>query len=390
MRINPLSTRLAMTLVLMSLLAACSPAAAPPAAPTSAPAAKEGAGAQWEQTLQAARKEGSVTVVTHTNLLYRETIARFSEKYPDISVEHVAIRPSEFAPKVVTEQQNGTFGYDLWVSSSSNMVEVVLPTGGFDKLTPYLLLPEVTEGKNWRTGSLLWATNEPYIVLNRANVGGSVWVNRDRLPASEFSNVEQILEPKFKGKLMIRTPNAPQGSTLAMSGWLHSKGEDFIWKAMKDQEPVYIENARLLTQNLINGKYPLAIGTDGATIDNCKQAGGCQTLEEVRGLEYILGHGVSMLKKAPHPNAAAVFANWFLSKEGQEAFKQGIVSTEPSGQDAHSIRADVEPNADAVAVGSVPDYAHIGQYSMQGMEQGAIEMQKVIELYRKVEAGESR
>ena len=130
-----------------------------------------------------------------------------------------------------------------------------------------------------------------------------------------------------------------------MTGWLHSKGEDFIWKVMKDQEPVYIENARLLTQNLINGKYPLAIGTDGATIDNCKQAGGCQSLEEVRGLEYILGHGVSVLKKAPHPNAAAVFANWFLSHDGQEAFKQGIVNTEPgNGQDAHSIRVDVEPH----------------------------------------------
>jgi hypothetical protein len=35
----------------------------------------------------------------------------------------------------------------------------------------------------------------------------------------------------------------------------------------------------------------------------------------------------------------------------------------------------------------VPDYANLNQYSLQGMQQGAAQMQKVIELYRKVEAG---
>ena len=159
--------------------AAASPSAAPSTAPTAVPATKDGAGAQWEQTLQAARKEGSVTVVTHT-ICYRETVQKFQEKYPDISVEHVAIRPSEFAPKVVTEQQNGTFGYDLWVSSTSNMVEVVLPAGGFDKLTPLLILPEVTEGKELATGSLSWATNEPFILAQSRKRG------RQRLGQSRY------------------------------------------------------------------------------------------------------------------------------------------------------------------------------------------------------------
>lgn len=376
---------------LATTIAACSPAApAAPAAPSGA--GKEGANtaSQWEQTVQAAKKDGSVVVVTHTNLLYRELVERFKEKYPDIGVEHVAIRPSEFSPKVITEQQNGIFGYDLWISPTSNMVEVVLPTGGMEKLTPYLLQPEVVDTKNWRGGQLFWATKEPYILLNRGNVSGSVWVNRDLLPASEFSKVEQIIDQKFKGKIQVRTPDAPHGGSLTMTGWLHNRGEDFVWKVLKDQDPVYIENARLLTQNLITGKYPLAIGTDNATIDNCKQAGACTNLEEIRLPEYLLGHGVAMLKKAPHPNAGAVFLNWFFSKEGQEAFKQSIITTEPTGQDAHSVHVAVEPHPDAVAMGAVPDYTKLSQYSLQGMEQGAEEMQRVLALYRKVQAGESR
>jgi len=384
--------RLWIALVLAGLLAACTPSAAPSpqTAPPSASKERDGWQAKWEQSLASAKREGSVVVVTHTNLLYRETLDRFREKYPDIQVEHVSIRPSEFAPKVITEQQNGTFGYDVWVSSTSNMVEVVLPTGGFEKITPYLIVPEVTEGKNWKAGQLLYGSKEPYILLNRGNLGGGVWANRELLPKGDFNTIDQLADPKFKGKLMIRTPNAPHGASLAMTGYLHAKGEDFIWKIMKDQEPVYIENARLLTQNLINGKYPLALGTDGATLDNCKQAGGCQAIEEVRQYDHMLGHGITVLQKPPHPNAAAIFINWYLSKEGQEAFLKGIASTEPTGQDAHSARADIEPHPDAVANGNVPDYANMSKYSLQGMEQGAEEMQKILDLYRKVETGGSR
>ena len=97
-----------------------------------------------------------------------------------------------------------------------------------------------------------------------------------------------------------------------------------------------------------------------------------------------------MMKNAPHPNASGVFINWFFSKEGQDSFVKGIVATEPTGKDAHSIHPAVEPHADAVQNNMVPDYTNINQYSLQGMEQGAEEMQKVIDLFRKVQAGESR
>lgn len=384
-RLIPGMSVLAATLVALMACSAPSPSTTSPPAP--AGKAPEGPQAKWEQTLQAARKEGSVVVVTHTNLLYRETLQRFREKYPDIAVEHVAIRPSEFAPKVVAEQQNGQFGYDLWVSSTSNMVEVVVPTGGFENITPYLIHPDVTEGKNWRGGKLIYATAEPLIVLNRGNVSGDFYVNRDILPKEQLNHVDQLQEPRFKGQIMIRTPNAPHGASLLMTGWLHSKGEEYVWRVMKDQEPVYIENARLLTQNLINGKYSIAIGQDGATIDNCKQAGGCANLDRIRGYEHMLGHGAGVLKRPPHPAAAAVFLNWYLSKDGQEAFMKGIVDTEPEKDSAHSIRVDVEPHPEALALQTVPDYTNLSKYSLQGMEQGAAEMQTIIDLYRKVEAG---
>ena len=154
---------------------------------------------------------------------------------------------------------------------------------------------------------------------------------------------------------------------------------------------MYIKNARLLTQNLINGKYPLAVGTDQATIDNCKTSGGCQQLAYVRGHEHMLGQGAAILKKPPHPQAASVFVNWFLTKEGQDAFIKGIADTEPKRRECAQ-----HPRGRGAASGSprnsarVSDDSQLDKYSLQGMEQGAEEMQKVMDLYRKVESGQPR
>ncbi len=51
------------------------------------------------------------------------------------------------------------------------------------------------------------------------------------------------------------------------------------------------------------------------------------------------GHSMVMLDKAPHPNAAKVFINWFLSREGQTTFQNSYAK---SGDDVpNSLRIDV-------------------------------------------------
>ncbi|HWH80474.1 MAG TPA: hypothetical protein VNT76_24000, partial [Candidatus Binatus sp.] len=46
----------------------------------------------------------------------------------------------------------------------------------------------------------------------------------------------------------------------------------------------------------------------------------------------------ALMNRAPHPNAAKVFVNWLLSREGQSAF-QRIIST--PGEVKNSRRIDV-------------------------------------------------
>ena len=371
-----------------ALLAACgSPTAAPGSAGLASGTAQNAdPQSRWDQTVQAAKTEGKVVVVTHTNMYYKKTIEAFSAAYPDIQVEQVAQRPSEFTPKLITEQQNGIYGYDVWVSPTSNMVETVVPAGGFDNMTPYLVLPEVTDPKSYRGGKLFYATSSPYVLVYQGWVTDNVWVNRDQLPAARFNSLDQLIDPSLKGRIAIRTPSAPHAGSLTLTGFLHNKGQDFIDKLLVDEQPAFIDNARLMTQDLINGKYAVGIGIDDETMDACQREGGCKNMELLLGYPYMLTYGTGILKNPPHPNAAAVFLNWFFSRDGQQAFVKGMEETTPPPYaQAMSIRADVEPHPDAIAQQAMPDYDHLEKYSLQGTEAGGPEMQAILAAYKKVE-----
>ena len=372
----------------LGLVAAAMAACAPSAAPEAGTVTTGDGGDKWEAAVAAAKKEGKLVWVTHTDLVYREMAQDFQKAHPDIQLDHQQIRPSEFAPKLLTEQQNGLFTYDLWSSPTSNMVTVALPAGAFQSLEPYLIRPDVKDPSNYRGNKLLWATKEPLILLDRGNVDGGVYVNRDVLSKAQFSSLDQLMDASLKGKITIRTPDAPHGGSLNLTGFLNTKGEKWLEQFMTEQQPQYIENARLLTQNLINGKVGLAIGVDGATLDQCQVNGGCKNIEQIKGWQYLLGNGLSVLKNAPHPNATAVMVNWLMSKAGRESYIKGVLATTPAPfSAAHSNRKDVEPHADAVKEGAVPDYDNLSKYSLQGMEQGNAHMEFVINTYRKIERG---
>jgi ABC-type Fe3+ transport system substrate-binding protein len=42
---------------------------------------------------------------------------------------------------------------------------------------------------------------------------------------------------------------------------------------------------------------------------------------------------ISLINKAPHPSAAKVFLNWFLSREGQTSWQRNV--------DSNSLRVDI-------------------------------------------------
>src|SRR4051812_48248193 len=66
----------------------------------------KGSAAESERTLAAGRAEGTVNVVTHPSLQWRGWVPIFQQRYPELKVEHLGMRPSEATPRIIAEQNN--------------------------------------------------------------------------------------------------------------------------------------------------------------------------------------------------------------------------------------------------------------------------------------------
>ncbi len=108
------------------LVSACAPAAAP-ANPTAQPSAAAPAGgnqpaassatAEWGRVVEAAKKEGKVTIYGQFDqAVYEQYINAFNSKYPSIEVEVVFSTGPQAAEKIRTEVAAGKVQGDMWRS----------------------------------------------------------------------------------------------------------------------------------------------------------------------------------------------------------------------------------------------------------------------------------
>lgn len=91
------------------------------------------------------------------------------------------------------------------------------------------------------------------------------------------------------------------------------------------------------------GKFPLTLTSKATDVEEAKKQGLPVDVLDAHafkndgvGLEAG-GTMLALVNKAPHPNAAEVLINWFLSREGQTAIQK--ISVNEPGQ--NSLREDI-------------------------------------------------
>jgi len=324
--------------------------------------------------VEAAKKEGKLVLMTHPGTDYQGLVRVFQERYPGIRVEHTGARPSDFSPKLITEQKNGQYLWDVMTASTSNKVNVLTPTGAFQDIRPFMIRSDVKDDSKWQGGFEWYAqdvSKQTLSLVSAADVVGGVFVNRDVIPKSEFSTVEDLLNPKWKGKIVIDDPSVPAHGSLALTGILKAKGEDFLRRFFAEQQPVVQDTVRITTEWIATGRYPLAVGVDTNTLDELQKNGVGKNVERHVGPLYVNTRGVSVFKNAPNPNAAKVWVNWFLSQEGQTAWVNSFT-------DSNSRRTDVPVKHPAF----VADYNKLETYTSPNTERDGTLLRTVFAIYR--------
>ncbi len=314
-------------LILLSMIA-CKPGstsapvspqeAFPPVTTKAEPAQGDTWSNEWDKTIIAARKESRLAISSTAGDSYRGLIPIFKEKF-GIDVEIVMGKGAEVSQKLISEQRAGLYLVDVYVGGASTPVAELKPAGAFVPMKPYLILPEVLNEKNWLDNQLPWVDKEQIILVSAAYPNLTLGINRDLVKPGELKSYNDLLQPKWKGKVVLNDPTlAGVGGKWAVVVGTTLMNWDYLRKISK-QEPVIITDQRIQVDWLAKGKYPIIMVPKPEIFKTYQEAGApIDGLNLSEGTWLATGSSAfAMVKKAPHPNASKLFINWILSKEGQ-------------------------------------------------------------------------
>ncbi len=281
--------------------------------------AKPVAQGEWEKTLDMAKKEGRVSVVSSLGDSVRTPLsAAFKEKY-GVETESLAGRGGENVAKIAAEQRAGLYSFDVIMGGASALVE--LPGSALEPTEPAFILPEVKNVSAWRDNKFPFSDKDKKIFMYLGRVGVSMLINQDLVKLEEVRSWRNLLEPKWKGKMLLEDPSVVGAGNALLTAIGELVGIDFLRELAK-QEPIINRDKRLQVEWVARGKYPIALGYNAEIMEEFR-GGGAPVAPFVPKEGTYFGSGVgsiAILSRPPHPNAAALFVNWFLSREGQTLF----------------------------------------------------------------------
>ena len=299
---------------------------------------------QWNDTLKAARKEGAVSVYFWQSGNLEKAVQAFQKKFPDIRLAALGGRGSSFITRIAGEIRAGKYLADVCICGVTSPYEVLHKrANALEVIKPAFILPEVADESKWWQGKHHFQDPEGQFIFaywGRASAT-RVSYNTRLVNPTEFSSYWDLVHPRWQGKIVAIEPTESAG------GWrtLYHKpevGPEFLKRLFSEMDVLFSRDDRQAVDWLATGKAALGLflaaiaqaKEQGLLVDEFKDS----KFKEPPSLDTGPNGTIAMMKQAPHPNAAKVFINWFLSREGQSSYQESM-NTGP--EYAESMREDI-------------------------------------------------
>jgi iron(III) transport system substrate-binding protein len=304
---------------------------------------------EWEQTLAAAKKEGQVNIYIYR---YEGLLQDFKREFPGINVMSVTGRGNELTNRIMTERRAGKFIVDVYSGGTNSLYNTLYKGKALDPIKPLLMLPEVTDLSKWFGNEHRYADPEGKFIF--AFIGSAsnaqLAYHTKMVDPKEFKSYWDVTNPKWKGKIVSLDPrDTGLGATMQFYYYSSEIGPEFMKKFFGGMDITYAKNFRQMTDWLAQGKFAICMGckdsmrakNQGLPVDDF------DTNRWKEGSSFSAGGGsMGYMNQAPHPNAAKVFINWFLSRKGQMALQRlGDVDDPANSRRIDIPKDDIPPDS---------------------------------------------
>jgi iron(III) transport system substrate-binding protein len=327
---------------------------------------------EWDRAVEAAKKEAKLNVYFWQDNNLEKVIQLFEKKYPDIKLTTVGGRGSSFFTRITTEIRAGKYIADVCLCGVTSPYKLFYEQmKALEPLKPALILPEVKDESKWWQGKQHYQDPEgKYILVYIGSPAGTrIFYNQTQVNPSEFKSYWDLLTPKWKGKIVAMDPNEASG------GWrqiyYHPElGAKYLRTMLTDMDITVSRDQRQATDWLVQGKYAVALfardvpeaKAQGLPVDEFTDS----QFKEAPSIWSGPNGTIALMKNAPHPNAAKVFVNWFLSREGQIAVQE--IMNAARGEPTQSMRNDLPLGPVPVEFRRRDDVRYISVFTPENMD----------------------
>jgi len=281
---------------------------------------------EWKELVARAQKEGTVSVYsTYLPAETRNVVQQAFKKKYGINVEYTAGSGGEIAQKFKTEWNAGLRIVDLFHVGIIEFRDMIKPMKVTVPIEPFLMLPEVVDPAKWKGGRLPFLDADKHAFMLVLLADNFYVINTDLVKMDEIRSTLDVLDPKWKGKIVLLDPTIPGNSN---AWFVHTiarilgreRGEQFMRDLLK-QEPTILRDSRQAVEGVARGKYPLVIGASVTQPVEFIKNGAQIAFAKLNEPSYITAGTVMFaIKEVPHPNAAKLFINWLASREGSSVY----------------------------------------------------------------------
>lgn len=267
--------------------------------------------------VEGAKKEAKMVFYTSVETEFaRALTGAFEAKYPWIKTDIFRSTHEKIFSRLNVERQTGTYTAD--VISVGEFETFHLQRRGF--IAAYKSPFAVTYPDGFKDPNGYWTDLYDNLIVTAYHTSR---VKRDEIPR----RYEDLLHPRWKGRMVLdQNEDRWFANMLYLMG--EKKGLEFM-QALAKQNVAIRGGRSMVTQLLAAGEYDLQIVAYWYRPYLMKKQGA--PVDWV-GLEpaIVALHPISIVEKAPHPNAAKLFIDFALSDDGQRIFVQrGRESAKP-------------------------------------------------------------